>query len=277
MAVYVSNLVVGLDTGLNDPELLEELGTYKEGAAGIELFVHTYSKDYMEKLKVLAPRFKEKGIALALHGPFVGIEAGSPKGTREYEILMSGYEQAFALAKELGCTHVVFHTQEDFLREEEKARRQRNCLDNLEKLIKTAGQYGVRLHVENLALPSKGTPVFDQEEYLGLFDRFADIDALIDMGHLYLAGWDMERVISGLKSRITAYHLHNNDGRTDGHCRIGCGNLSYEQFFELYHRYTPGADLTLEYRDDYGITKEELIEDLRWVHYKSNHMKKGGI
>ena len=47
MTVYISNLVAGLDKGLDHTELLLEMTRPFGGRVGIEFFIHTYSEAYM--------------------------------------------------------------------------------------------------------------------------------------------------------------------------------------------------------------------------------------
>ena len=263
MTVYISNLVAGLDKGLDHTELLLEMTRPFGGRVGIEFFIHTYSEAYMERMERIGEWAGK--LPLALHGPFLHVEATSAPGTAEYGVLTASYGRAFALAQRFGCGHMVFHDHERFVRPEQKMDLQARCLENIGELIRLAKPWGVRLLLENLALPVKGTPLFDQEEYIGLFDRFPDADCLIDVGHLGVAGWDMETVISRLAGRITGYHLHNNNGTDDSHRRIRDGVIDYDRFFRLYRAYTPSADLTLEYGDNHGITAGDVQRDVEDV------------
>lgn len=263
MTVFVSNLIAGMEHALDHPGLLLDMVKPFNGKVGIEFFVHTYSEEYMERMDQI-PRWIGN-LPAALHGPFRFTEATSPPDSKEFITLTGAYEQAFRLARQLGCTHVVFHSNECFIHPEDKQRLQSQCLSNIAILIRQARPYGVRLLLENLALPSKGTPLFDTQEYIALFDRFPEADCLIDAGHLAVANWDMEAVISALAPRIKGYHLHNNDGIHDSHERIVNGVIDYEHFFRLYRMYTPSADLTLEYGDDHHITAEDVHRDIAYV------------
>lgn len=263
MAVLISNLVIGLDKGLDCPQRLLHMAAPFGSRVGIEFFVHTCFPEYMKRMDHIREWTGE--MPLALHGPFLAIEATSRKGTPGYEIFINAYKRAFGLAESLGVGHVVFHDHERYVKKEEKQELQAVCLDNIKTLISLAEEYGVKLLLENLALPAKGEPLFDQKEYMGLFESFKQADCLIDIGHLGLAGWDMEAVIFGLKDRIKGYHLHNNNGLADTHRRIADGVISYETFFRLYRAYTPGADLTLEYGDGCGITVADMHHDIELV------------
>ena len=251
------------DKGPDWPEFLLEMVRPFSGRVGIEFFIHTYLEAYMEQLWQIKKWTGD--LPLAFHGPFVTVEASSRPGTPEYDWFVQSYMNAFKLARKFGGKQIVFHDHERFVNPEEKHELQIQCLENIRMLEKKASAFGIRLLLENLALPDRGTPVFDEGEYMDLFRQFPEADCLIDVGHLAVAGWDMERVIRTLGGRIRAYHLHNNDGKADSHLRIGDGVISYSHFFELYKKYTPEADLTLEYGSDHGITAGQVIEDLNYV------------
>lgn len=263
MIIFVSNLTAGMEEALDRPKLLLDMVKPFYGKVGIEFFIHTFSPHYMEQMAHIKTWTKD--LHLAFHGPFCFVEATSSPGTREYENFTQAYDQAFSLIRPFGPCHLVFHSNECFVRPEEKNKLQAQCLSNIEMLIPRAKSFGVTLLLENLALPSKGTPLFDMEEYISLFDRFPLADCLIDVGHLNVAGWDMETVIRRLAGRIKGYHLHDNDGTNDSHQRIGCGTIDYSRFFELYRTYTPHGDLTLEYGSNPLVTVDDIRRDIALI------------
>ena len=79
MTVYISNLVAGLDKGLDHTELLLEMTRPFGGRVGIEFFIHTYSEAYMERMERIGEWAGK--LPLALHGPFLHVEATSAPGT----------------------------------------------------------------------------------------------------------------------------------------------------------------------------------------------------
>ena len=136
MTVYISNLVAGLDKGLDHTELLLEMTRPFGGRVGIEFFIHTYSEAYMERMERIGEWAGK--LPLALHGPFLHVEATSAPGTAEYGVLTASYGRAFALAQRFGCGHMVFHDHERFVRPEQKMDLQARCLENIGELIRLA-------------------------------------------------------------------------------------------------------------------------------------------
>ena len=63
-------------------------------------------------------------------------------------------------------------------------------MDSIRELLDMAGQYGVRLLIENLDIQKAGVSLFDEEAFLELLERFPQAGCLIDVGHLHVAGWE---------------------------------------------------------------------------------------
>lgn len=260
---YISNLAVGLEQGLDDPAfLLKSVGPF-EGRAGVELFLHYHDEAYRHRaeraLEWLGP------IARTVHGPFLHVEGTSEKNSVGQAYLFEAYRWAFQTAEHLGCREMVFHTHQRIVEEREKRRAQQNVRENLDALIDMGREHGVMLLIENLGIQKSGVSLFDEEDFLELVRDFPQTGCLIDTGHLNVAGWNTRRVIKELAGRIRAYHLHNNDGRTDSHRPIGEGSFDFPAFYQLYRRFTPNASLTLEYGDGERITPELLARDLQSV------------
>ena len=96
-------------------------------------------------------------------------------------------------------------------------------------------------------------------------DHLSLIHILIDIGHAYANGWDLEQTMEALKNQIVAYHLHNNDGVHDSHQRIFHGTLDFPLFLSDYQRLTPNADLVLEYSPNVADDESGIQEDISWL------------
>lgn len=259
--IYTSNLVIGLEKGLDDPAFLKRAAD--ETGTGVELFLHTHDTAYLRNMEKAAQWLGDR--PRTTHGPFIGVEAASPRGSQEHEHFLAAYRYAFQMARTLHSPHMVFHTHQRVIQADERAQAQEMCMDSIRELLDMADQYGVRLLIENLDIQKAGVSLFDEEAFLELLERFPQAGCLIDVGHLHVAGWNTERVLKTLGKRVEGFHFHNNDGRDDTHCRITDGTLDYTVVMRLYRRYTPNADITLEYGDNHGITCDDVIEDLRTI------------
>lgn len=259
--LYTSNLVIGLEKGLDDTALLLEAADATQ--TGVEFFLHAHSASYREKAAQIGTWLGDR--PRTTHGPFIQVEAASPAGSSQHAYMLEAYRYAYGVAKELGSRHLVFHTHQRMILAQEKEAAQDMCKTSIEELLAMGERHGVTLLLENLGIQKVGVSLFDEDEFIHLVKSYPQAGCLIDAGHLNVAGWNAEHVLRELRGRIVGYHLHNNDGVSDTHCRVLDGTLDYERFMALYRRYTPDADITLEYADDHGITAQDLIDDLSFI------------
>jgi len=263
LVIFVSNLFLGLEAGLDEPSRLVECVSPFKTNVGIEIFLHCHDRAYMDK----AQKIKDwiGNCPRTTHGPFINIELTSTKGTEEYDRFISGYHWALETANSFYAKEMVVHTNQRIVRNEEKTYLQHICIDNLRMLSNLAARYQVTLLIENLGVQKEGIPLFNQEEFTGLIESIPYVECLIDIGHLNVAKWDIERLLAKLGKRIVAYHLHNNDGQSDSHLRINEGTFNIIRFFDLYHLYTNHSNLTLEYDDHLALHPQQVIDDIIYI------------
>ena len=80
-----------------------------------------------------------------------------------------------------------------------------------------------------------------------MFRQIPDLKCLIDVGHAMLSDlsvWEMQKKLG---KRITAYHIHDNDGSRDLHLPIGEGIFDWKAFVLGIQAFTPDAELVMEY------------------------------
>ena len=131
-----------------------------------------------------------------------------------------------------------------------------------------AAREGVRLTVENVGYPGRHNVLFDQEQWIALFDQLPDeVGALLDTGHALANGWDLFEVVRRLGTRLRGYHLHNSVYGKDLHRPMFEPGLAYtpEQMDALLgciSENSPDADLILEYVSGPHVNVEQLRSDL---------------
>lgn len=144
--------------------------------------------------------------------------------------------------------------------EKEKAELRKKVTERIKLFSETCEFEGVTLAVENLYKGTPG-PLFNQEEYIQLFDAVPKAKALIDVGHAVLGHYDIYEVQKALRDRLIGYHVHDNDGTRDSHWRMEAQNgvIDWNMFCEGVKQYTPDATLVMEY----GIAKVgDYAEDM---------------
>ena len=248
--IFQVESVIRWANSLNDPKI------------GVELLAFTHDDDYW---KILCGALKKARCPLTFHGPYIGIEGTSAPSTGLWRFLMESYERVFALAREYGAHHVVYHmTQLAFPVDKlEKARA--SAEQNLSVILGMAEEAGVKVLVENLPYPRGGAPLYDNEAYGSFFTRHPNVDSLVDLGHVNLNRMNAAEFLRQHGERVKAYHFHNNDGLSDLHRDICSGTFSYTDFVPLYKKYTPQTNIVLEYSTRVNFDDKLLRSHIEYV------------
>ncbi len=256
--IYLSSLMA-----LSEESAFEETLHAFGNKVGVEVFSFTYSK---EELPGLAKRMESwKGHPLSFHGPMRDVEVTSVSESPEGRLLFENYARAFAFAGRFGGTSMVVHTHERHLTKAEKPALQAQCLKNLQVLAAMASKEGIELRVENVSLPHKGEPLFDEDEYIRLFGFLPQIQALIDIGHVHVTNWSLMNLLEKLNGRIGGFHLHNNNGLEDSHDWLSDGTMDMDHALSLIRDHAEFRDMVLEYGSMHGKTSRDLMQDVSRV------------
>ena len=157
---------------------------------------------------------------------------------------------------------MVVHTHERSIAKAEKPALQAQCLQNLKSLAAMASKEGITLRVENVSLPHKGEPLFDEDEYIRLFDLVPDVQALVDIGHVHVTNWSLDNLLEKLKGRIGGFHVHNNFGLDDSHNWLDEGTMNIDNILSMIREHAEFHDMVLEYGSMQGKTSRDLMRDV---------------
>ena len=259
-------MTVAVSTQLYDMARLELLRPLleKDAALGVEIFPEWQLTRY-EPLQQQAMPWLE-GRAITFHGPYWDIDPCVDPDEPEFALFVKYWRKTLALAAQLKARYVVYHLYNHHFAAWEREAKYEAAMRSLQTVRGLAEEYGVLLAIENTETDASGAcNLLSQEEYIRLVKSLPDCAAMIDIGHAHCAGWDIPQLIRGLANRIEGYHLHNNDGCYDSHCRIREGALDMESVLVQICHHTPRAALTMEYNPRLGITEREVWEDIQWL------------
>ena len=143
----------------------------------------------------------------------------------------------------IDCRNLIIHPFY-FPYEHQLPREQENEL-NLErygKLADTAKKYGVTINLENMFVGYRGkmrmAVCSDMNQTCQLIDELNRragskvFGFCLDTGHALLLGLDILHIMTVLGDRITAFHVHDNNGITDQHLAPYSGLLDWDRFIE---------------------------------------------
>lgn len=190
-----------------------------------------------------------------VHGPFLNLDLSSPE--LDYPMIRAFYEWTFRLCQKYHADHCVCHPYGYYPRgkmsAEEIVLREKLSVERVIDLNRLAGEYGVKMLVENMYYKDG---LLDQEGFERLFLPVEELNFLIDIGHVNVQNWDVDTMFAHMSSRIKAYHINDNDGSDDSHIMAFEGIFDWEKFFRYYKQYTPEATMVCEYMN---ATIEEIM------------------
>ena len=259
MVYYVSALIRGMK---HMEEIALWVDAQKDSSLGVELIAFTHDTEYWQRLLDLLSRLS---CPISFHGPYIGVEATSAQKSKGQSWLLESYRRVFSLAASYHITHVVFHYSQLSFTEKALKAAQTSCLANISLILALAEEYKVDCLIENLCRQPKGMHLFTNEEYFEIFRRYPQARPLIDVGHAYVNGLNIEDFLKEFGERVKAYHFHNNDGVRDLHNDIFDGKIDYEAVMKLIKCYTPNANIVLEYEPHTGLSNEELLNHVEWL------------
>lgn len=244
--------------------LLAALEPLYDKGIGVELHIFD---DAEFNARLLSQKDRFAKYYMAFHGPHRGVEVASAKGSEIRRRAIDAWTRAFSIYGEFNAKSIVLHTNQLSFRPQEKALLQEQSIDTMNEILDLGKEAGADVLVENVGWVNTDSMLFGEDEFIALFDRLRPwADCLIDVGHAFINRWDMEKVISALKHKIKAYHLHNNDGVVDSHRPMFERGLFYSEddtakLLQIMEKYTPGADWILEYAPSENVTPQLVVEE----------------
>ncbi len=257
MNIYVSTNMYRVE---DFPKVLDILQVISDEEIGVEVFPMFQVDMYEYVIHGCMEALHQ--VPITFHGPYYQTEHSAKKGTETYGRSMDLVKQSMNYCKRMGGKRMVFHHNNCVVTVENKEDLIATAQENLAELNILANQEGIVWVVENAGVMSRKNMLLNEEEFIAECLRIEN-PILIDIGHVYANGWNLERVIATLQNRIVAYHVHNNDGYNDTHDRIYKGVNSFDLFLKMHQKYTSNADLILEYSTEYTDKKDAVVEDLR--------------
>jgi putative sugar phosphate isomerase/epimerase len=248
--IYISTNMYKPESVMSVTKILDH---FSKDEVGIELFIFNNSEDFIREVNENIDRLKEYSITF--HGPYLQTDHSAPKGSDLYNRTIELYKQSLEFDKALKPKYIVFHTNNKII--EEKQEMIKNAFKNLDEI---KGWSKTPLVIENAGVGKNS--LFDEEEFIKAIQNREE-NTLIDIGHVKANGWDLENVIENLKDKIVSYHIHTNDGKHDQHLSVSEDYDELKSFVKLYKKYTPNADLVLEYNSTYEGKESLVVEDVK--------------
>lgn len=228
-------------------EMLAEAGF--EGidyVMGADVYQDDY-KDYVSRLLSASSKY---GIPFVqAHGPICKYQLDDKAARDEF---MFQAKRAIEVAGMLGAKNIIFHPMRVAKGNHED--QLKINLGEYSPLIPYAKQAGVKIAIENMCnykINEFGEPVKhvckNAEEHARYIDAFCDdtVTACLDTGHAACSAEEPCEFARVLGKRLTALHIHDNDGMGDLH------TIPYNQKIKFDPLLTALADI--DYKGDFTL------------------------
>ncbi len=240
----------------------EDMEKIAEMGINLELFADGSLWKEQQEILIWGKGALARGVRFAgVHAPIYDLNLACERYPGVRRETLDAYRRCLEVTAALGGKYMVVHPSSGrgpFFDREGAA-----CLakEALAELAARAGELGVGLAVENVGLGK--TALFDQGEYTALFWEVEGLLALLDVGHAIINGWDIPKVVGMLGEKLVALHLHDNDGREDGHLPVGEGVTDWPPIWKALQLAPGTPDLVLEYRPLPVFRLVQLLEKAR--------------
>ncbi len=227
------------------------------GAENIELMLDgTGWNDFPRRMEELVSALRARKVGYSVHVPVwdINLTCGN---AHVRDAVLETYRQSIVLASKLDAKHVVLHTgwcsDPHFSKDEGRARAREAML----ALHDFNAGYGQNLLVENVG--TNATSLFTEDQFVEFLNDFPeDFGYLVDVGHAFINGWNLDTLFARLGKRLRALHIHNNDGIKDRHAPLAEGNMDWNAILDA--AMSPGGKLNLVLEYNIGTELERLRE-----------------
>ena len=239
-----------------------------------------YGDDWREAAETIRNEAEKCGIVFSQsHVPYRSlsvkhdIEMAKAPGGLEFFSNIS--LRSVEISKIVGCSWAVIHPMDDpnagFGDHEAQIEHNLRIFD---REIEAAHKFNVGLAFENLYdLPKRRRFGVQAAELKKFIDRVNSplVGACWDLGHANMGTSDQVESILLLGEKITALHVHDNNGKDDLHMIPFMGNIQWERVMHAMYEGGCKADLMLEL-DPTNMPECLLLEEARMAHRACEHL-----
>ncbi|MEM4576974.1 MAG: sugar phosphate isomerase/epimerase [Candidatus Nezhaarchaeales archaeon] len=241
-------MMKAVDLGFNNIEIVDEWNHRLDSKKVRELneLKKTYSLNYV------------------VHAPFDGINISTPQNALRavaLKLIEDSIRHAYEIDAKLVVIHSGFISPLDFL----KPKVSWNLfLDSLKRLNKLANDLDIYVGVENM--PSDvSAAIRSYKDAIRFMEEIHALEMLgltLDIGHTNTINtYEARDYLLRVGDRILHLHLHDNDGKSDGHLAVGSGTVNWALILPLVKGLKLVGGLTIEVMNFKDVQKSFSVID----------------
>jgi len=205
------------------------------------------------------------------HAPFPSWVAGAEPGANEN--MLEALKNTIRGCEVIGCRNLIVHPffpsyDKQISEEDEWALN----IESYMALAPIAKECGVRINLENMFTGFRGKIYAaicnDPEQaakYVDTLNGMAGEGTFgfcLDTGHALLVGLDIKNFMTTMGSRITAFHIHDNNGTQDQHIAPYMGVLDWKRFTEGLTAINYQSTLSFETFNVWNIASPAVMDEM---------------
>lgn len=242
----------------------------KSGFDGLDLGFNNMNEEECEKFPETAKKFRERlekhgleccQVHLPFHNMFLSSEIVAENTNRNIIAVLESMNT-------LGAKWGAYHPRSSKNTGYDKKQEMKDNIKEITGFLEIAEKHNVGIAIENIPVfpdcPQHRFFCADYEDHIELVDRLNSENAgiCLDVGHLNLTLYDMEKVIEKMGERIKILHLHNNFRTGDMHITPAEGTVNWDKVMPALKRAGYRGDVSLEINFGGNFPLKETLPSL---------------
>lgn len=242
----------------------------KSGFDGLDVYFNNMNDEQCKNFPKTAEKFREKlekhglvccQVHLPFHNMFLSSEITDEQKDKNIIAVLNSMDI-------LGAKWGAYHPRSSKNTGYNKKQEMKDNIAEISKYLEVAEKKNVGLAIENIPVfpdcPQHRFFGADYEDHIELVDslKSENVGICLDVGHLNLTLYDMEKVIEKMGERIKILHLHNNFRTGDMHITPAEGTVNWDKVMPALKRAGYKGDVSLEINFGENFALKETMPSL---------------